>query len=108
MCDQECRHELFEVGRSRAGCTITQLWVDYLALGGMYDLFAVEAYLHGLAPLPAAQQDVLASALNERLDDVYRAAVVPYLNALPEQDPSYEDAVQVIDQLLDPPPADPR
>lgn len=108
MCGPECRHELFETARRRAECTITDLWVRYLALGGRLDLFTIEAYLSGLAPLPPDQQDVLANALNETLDDLCEAVKVPYLH-IGAQKPLYEDPVKVLDELLkcDPHTTDP-
>lgn len=105
VCGAECRHQLFDTSRKRAELTISQLWVLYLGLGGRLDLFSIEAYLHGLTPLPAAQQDVLANAINEQLDDLCQAAKVPYLHTAHEQDPAftelaYEDPVEVLDHLL--------
>ncbi len=104
MCGDECRHELFDRARKQAGLTITQLWVDYLALGGRMDLFNVEAYLHGLVLLPPSQQDVLANVLNERLDDLCRAAKVPYLFTSPDLGLPATDPVDVLDELLRGPP----
>jgi hypothetical protein len=39
----------------------------------------LDAFLHGLTTLPAAEQDKLAHALNECLDEVYQESLVPYL-----------------------------
>jgi hypothetical protein len=53
-----------------------QLWLRYFALGGDADPVDVDAYLHGLTELPAMQRDMLAHAVNERLDELacaYRA-----------------------------------
>ena len=100
VCGEECRHELFEAARRRGEWTITQLWVQYLAVGGRLDLFSVEAYLSGLAPLPPAQQDVLANALNERLDDLYQTAKLPYLNPVGDTAPRGGNPVDIINELL--------
>ena len=100
MCGDECRHELFEAARRRSEWTITELWVQYLAVGGSLDLFTLEAYLHGLALLPPSHQDVLANALDERLHDLYQAARVPYLRGAPDPTPSPPDPVDVIEELL--------
>ena len=110
MCGNGCRHELFETARQRGQWSITDLWVHYLAVGGRLDLFTVEAYLHGLAPLPPAQQDVLANALNEHLDDLYQAAKVPYLTSTFDSAPPRADPVDILDKLLRPsrPPGPPR
>ncbi len=95
------RPHLFEAARTRAAWSIQQLWVGYLALGGRSDAFDVEAFLHGLGPLDDAEQDVLANAVNERLEDVYLAARVPYLARLPMLPPcSCEDPLKVLEDLL--------
>jgi hypothetical protein len=72
------RHESIDAGRRRAELSVQQLWLTYMSFSGIADLLEVEAYLHGLMPLPAYQEDKLAHAVNERLDDLYRAAKVPY------------------------------
>lgn len=101
MCEPECRHELFDIARRRAELTVPQLWVQYLALGGVMDQFAIDAYLSGVALLPLDQQDVLANAVNERLDDLCQAAKVPYLHTSTDnQEPAYENPVEVLDELL--------
>ena len=91
---------MFEAARARADWSIQQLWVGYLALGGTYDAFDIEAYLHGLAPLGDAQQDVLAGAVNERLDDLYLAARVPYLATVEPPPCRWQDPLAVLDELL--------
>lgn len=111
VCGPECRHELFAAARRRAELSVTQLWVRYLSLGGNLDLFSIEAYLHGMTPLPPAQQDVLANALNEQLADLFEAARVPYLHNLRVQGagfpgPASEDPLAVLDALLRPRPPD--
>ncbi|WP_218130770.1 hypothetical protein [Lentzea albidocapillata] len=63
---------------SRAGLTPEQLWMRYFALGGAAGLMEVEAYLHGLMPLPALQRDMLAHAINERFDELNQPHRVPY------------------------------
>ena len=85
MSDDRARHELFEAARRRAGLTLEQLWLHYLALGGTLVVFDLEAYLTGLVPMPPSQQDVLACALNERLADLFEAVRVPYLTVLPDE-----------------------
>ncbi len=71
------RHHLFEAARVRGELTLQELWLRYLALGGNVDAFDVDGYLQGLLPLDSLEQDILAVALNERLDEVYRAARIP-------------------------------
>jgi hypothetical protein len=61
-----------------ADLTIEQLWTRYFALGGDADLLDVDAQLAGLLTLPRAQRDVLAHAVNERLDELITQHRVPY------------------------------
>ena len=90
MLEPAARHELFETARRRAGWTVEQLWIHYLALGGTLVVLDLEAYLSGLVPMPPGQQDVLACALNERFADLDEGVRVPYLYVLSgasEEDP---------------------
>jgi hypothetical protein len=50
MTDTHPRRQLFEAARKRAGWTVRQLWVGYLAVGGSRGAFDIEAYLYGLGP----------------------------------------------------------
>ncbi|MET3949314.1 hypothetical protein [Arthrobacter sp. UYEF36] len=50
---------------------IEELWLRYFTLGGHAGQFEVEAYIHGAMALPPLQRDILAHALNERLDELY-------------------------------------
>ncbi len=47
-----------------------ELWLRYFALGGEADPLDVDAYAHGLAEMPVGQRDLLAHAVNERLDEL--------------------------------------
>jgi len=93
------RHRLFEAARARAQMGLEELWLDYLGLGGDAGLLELEAHLQGLMPLSQSQQDVLAHALNERLDHLHRANRLPYWGRAPDR-PTGEDPLQVISQLL--------
>lgn len=55
-----------------------QLWMRYFELGGSSDLLEVDGQLQGLLSLPPAEVNVLAHALNERLDELYTQHRVPY------------------------------
>ena len=94
------RHEAIEAGRRRAGLSVQQLWLEYMSFSGIADLVEVEAYLHGLMPLPAYQEDKLALAVNERLDDLYRAARVPYSTPSTDDQNSARALDEIIDELL--------
>ncbi|MGY1782520.1 PP2C family protein-serine/threonine phosphatase [Geodermatophilus sp. SYSU D01036] len=65
-----------------AELTLEQLWLRYFELGGNADLFDVEAHLDGLAQLPDLDGDLLAVAVNERLDELSAARRVPYSRPL--------------------------
>ena len=85
--DDEQRR-LLAVGYQRAELTLEQLWLRYFALGGDAGLLEIEAYVHGLMPLPAFQRDLLAHAINERLDEFVRARRVPYSRTIREDKPA--------------------
>jgi hypothetical protein len=100
-----------DAARTRAGLTVQDLWLRYLALGGTGDVFELDGYLRGLMPLETFQQDVLAQALNEALDDAYRAHYVPL--STPADDPPDDDRLtSLADELLHDrsiaPPAEPE
>jgi serine phosphatase RsbU (regulator of sigma subunit) len=61
-----------------ADLTVEQLWTRYFALGGDADLLDVDAQLAGLGTLAPGQWDVLAHAVNERLDELITQHRVPY------------------------------
>jgi hypothetical protein len=50
--------------------TLDEVHLHYLNSGGFFDLIEIDAYLHGLAPLPREERDCLAQAVNELLDDL--------------------------------------
>ena len=100
MTGTASRHLLFEAARLKAEWTIQQLWVAYLAVGGTGDAFDLEAYLTGLGPLSDDQQDALANAVNERLDDLYRTAHVPYLSTYTLTPCHGQDPLAILDELL--------
>jgi hypothetical protein len=83
--DTEDGYRLYETARVRGGLTVQELWLRYLALGGNHDAFDIEGYLQGLLPLEKSQEHVLAVALNERLEEVHRAALIPLPTAPPHE-----------------------
>ncbi|WNV77206.1 hypothetical protein [Geodermatophilus sp. DSM 44513] len=90
----EHRHERIEAARVRAELTVSELWLRYLSLGGNGDLFDLDGYLNGLLPLTSLNQNVLAVAVNEGLDEVYRAARVPL--STPAPDGALHDAIAAL------------
>ncbi|MGI3781742.1 MAG: hypothetical protein ACRYG2_13290 [Janthinobacterium lividum] len=100
MVVPESRHHLFDRAIRRAEWNVEQLWLGSIASGGTTSVLDLEAFLYGLTPLPPAQQDVLASTLNERLDDLYQSARVAYLIAPGLPDPPAEDPLAVLAEHL--------
>jgi hypothetical protein len=93
------RHQAVEAARLRADLSVQQLWLRYLALGGSSDAFDIDGYLQDLVPLDTFQQDVLAQAVNEALEDLYRSLQVPLSAA--NGDGAVDDALpDVIEQML--------
>lgn len=50
--------------------TVNELWLRYFALGGDAGPTEVDAYINGLMPLSSAEHNVLALAVNERLNEL--------------------------------------
>jgi hypothetical protein len=61
-----------ELARSfrHAELTSNELWLRYFALGGDAGPTEVDAYLNGLMPFSQFQHNILALALNERLNEL--------------------------------------
>jgi hypothetical protein len=91
----------------QAELTVEQLWTRYFALGGDLDLVEVDAYLSGLSQLPRVQRDMLAHAVNERLDELYGQRRVPYSTEVRQRLPAagpLAALVRLIDGALEAPP----
>jgi hypothetical protein len=84
----------------RAQLTVDELWTRYFALGGDAGLLDVDAYLHGLVILPKGQRDVLAHAVNERLDELTWADRASYSRMVRERDPHWGPLAALV-QLLE-------
>ena len=93
------RYQLFDAARRHAECPLSQLWAQYLGLGGTMDLFSIDAFMNGVATLPPTQQDVLANAINEQLDQHCQEAKVPYLQVM-EARTTGRDPLMILDELL--------
>ncbi len=68
----------------RADLSLDQLWLRYFAVGGSAGQIELEAYLEDLMPLAATERDMLAIAVNERLDELMWPHRVPYANSVHE------------------------
>ena len=72
MGDEESEQRLrFAASLRHADVSMEELWLRYFTLGGHAGQFEVEAYIHGAMALPALQRDILAHALNERLNELH-------------------------------------
>jgi hypothetical protein len=65
-----------------------RLWLRYFALGGTAGPAEVETYLRGETPLPTLQHDILAHALNERLDELVHSVRAAYARPILQTRPS--------------------
>lgn len=66
-----------DAARVRVELTLPELWVRYAALTGTGDVLDLDGFLQGLTQLDPGQEDVLAQALNEALEEEYRAHLIP-------------------------------
>jgi hypothetical protein len=60
----------FQAAFEASRLTAAELWLRYFALGGVASELEVDAYLNGAIALPAIQHDMLAHAINERLNEI--------------------------------------
>ena len=95
--DRSARHDLFAAALDRTGWNVRQLWLAYVALGGLHDAFDLDAYLQGLTSWAANEQDTLAVALNERQHDLHLDTLVPYLLL---QEPSISELSPHLDPII--------
>jgi hypothetical protein len=79
--------------------TVDQLWLRYFALGGDADLMTVDAHLAGLVPLPRADGDLLALAINERLDELISQRRAPYSRAVRQGRPTSGPLAALVELL---------
>ena len=94
------RQRRMEAARVHAELSVQELWLRYVALGGTGDALDLDGYLQALSPLGSFQQDVLAQALNEALEDDYRARCIPLSTPVPDEVDAHR-LRPVVDALLD-------
>lgn len=70
--------DLLDDARRDASLSIEDLWFRYIEIGGTATLAELSALLSGESFLPASDHDVIAQALNERLWELDRNALVRY------------------------------
>src|SRR3954470_2286877 len=96
--DEQLR--IMKIAYGRAALTVDELWLRYFELGGDAGRVEVEAYLHGLMPLPGLERDMLAHAVNERLDELTWRHRVPYSRTVRQRGPA-EGPLAALVTLLD-------
>jgi hypothetical protein len=84
---------------ARSHLTPEQLWMRYFALGGSQSLLELDAYLNGLTTLPRVDRDMLAHAVNERLDEVAGPARAPYSHSVRDGRPLHGPLRALVDLL---------
>ena len=83
---------------SRTELTVEELWTRYFALGGDVGLLELEAYLEGLLGLPVDQRDIVAVAVNERLDELVGPRA-PYSRTVSEAKPQHGPLAALVEIL---------
>ncbi|MDT5088444.1 MAG: hypothetical protein QOG47_1151 [Mycobacterium sp.] len=53
-----------------ADVSVDEVWLRFFGLGGEADRCELDAYLNGAITLPPIEHDILAHAINERLDEI--------------------------------------
>jgi hypothetical protein len=83
----------------RAQLTLEQLWMRYFSLGGSADLMELDAHLAGLLALPVLEQDMVAHAVNERLDELTIRHRAPYSRLIRQERPSVGPLAALLEVL---------
>ncbi|MEV6873285.1 PP2C family protein-serine/threonine phosphatase [Amycolatopsis sp. NPDC051128] len=96
---EEEQRRLLAACYARSDLTPEQLWMRYFALGGSLSLLELDAYLNGLTTLPRVDRDMLAHAVNERLDEVAGPARAPYSHSFREGKPLHGPLKALVDLL---------
>ncbi|GAA1348793.1 PP2C family protein-serine/threonine phosphatase [Saccharothrix algeriensis] len=82
-----------------ARLTIDELWLRYFALGGDCGVIDIDAYVHGLGRLPPLQCDILAHAVNERLDELTPPHRAYYSRPARESEPRGQSLSALVELL---------
>ncbi|HEY0510226.1 MAG TPA: PP2C family protein-serine/threonine phosphatase [Blastococcus sp.] len=88
--------------------SLEQLWLRYFSLGGEADLVDVDAHISGLLSLPTSQHDMLAHAINERLDEVAAQHRAPYSRPIRQPLPTTGPLAALVGLLVGAGPAPPE
>jgi hypothetical protein len=84
---------------ARSRLTPEQLWMRYFALGGSQSLLELDAYLNGLTTLPRVDRDMMAHAVNERLDELAGPPRAPYSHTVRDGKPLHGPLRALVDLL---------
>jgi hypothetical protein len=90
---------LIKVALSRARLSEDELWMRYFALGGRAGPVEVQAFLEGSGGLEPLDGDLLAHAVNERLDDLHWRHRAPYSRPVREGRPESGPLAALIELL---------
>ncbi|MEV4150915.1 PP2C family protein-serine/threonine phosphatase [Amycolatopsis sp. NPDC049691] len=93
------QQRLLTVCFARSGLTLEELWMRYFALGGSQSLLELDAYLNSLTTLPRVDRDMLAHAVNERLDELAGPARAPYSHSVRDGKPLHGPLKALVDLL---------
>ncbi|WP_206785528.1 PP2C family protein-serine/threonine phosphatase [Amycolatopsis sp. MtRt-6] len=96
---EEEQRRLLAACFARSELTLEELWMRYFALGGSLSLLELDAYLNGLVVLPRVDRDMLAHAVNERLDEVTGPARAPYSHTVQDAKPLHGPLKALVDLL---------
>jgi hypothetical protein len=66
--DEHRQQQSAQAAYMLSGLNSLDAWLAYYGLGGQLTEEDTDAYLNGLMPIPALQRDLVAEALNERLN----------------------------------------
>ncbi|WIX90779.1 PP2C family protein-serine/threonine phosphatase [Amycolatopsis sp. DG1A-15b] len=96
---EEEQRRLIAACFARSDLTLEQLWMRYFALGGSLSLLELDAYLNALVTLPRVDRDMVAHAVNERLDEVTGPARAPYSHSTQDAKPLHGPLKALVDLL---------
>ncbi|SFW84656.1 PP2C family protein-serine/threonine phosphatase [Amycolatopsis australiensis] len=96
---EEEQQRLLAACFAQSHLTPEQLWMRYFALGGSLSLLDLDAYLNGLTALPRLDRDMLAHAVNERLDELSGPPRAPYSHSVRDAKPLHGPLKALVDLL---------
>lgn len=98
--EEETQRVLIDAAMIASDVPSVDAWLRYFALGGAADAFDVDAYLAGLQPLPLAECNLLAQAVNELIDEQPPRPRAPYRRAAATTSSTAAGGEEALDGLL--------